>query len=51
MVEIAVLFNLVTLIFMHLRYNLWQMIILYSMPGCVRTSVPINFLKIVPPLM
>ena len=36
MVKIAVLANLVTYIFMHLRYNLWQMISLHSLGGCVR---------------
>ena len=35
MVETAVLANLITYIFMHLRYNLWQMISLHSLGGCV----------------
>ena len=35
MVEIAVLFNLVTSTFMHLRYNLWQSINLYSLTVCM----------------
>ena len=36
MVEIAVLFNLVRLSLMYLRYNLWQTNILYSLTRCVR---------------
>ena len=36
MVEIAVLANLVTYIFMYLRYNLWQMISFYSLGWCIR---------------
>ena len=42
MVKIAVLANLVTYIFMHLRYNLWQMISLHILGGCV----PIDFLNV-----
>uniref|UniRef100_M4C369 Uncharacterized protein n=1 Tax=Hyaloperonospora arabidopsidis (strain Emoy2) TaxID=559515 RepID=M4C369_HYAAE len=34
--RITVLADLVTYIVMHLRYNLWQMISLYSLGGCVR---------------
>ena len=40
--KIAVLFSLVTCIFVHLRYNLWQMISLHSLGGCL----PINFLLV-----
>ena len=35
MFEIVVLFNPETLTHMHLRYNLWQMVNLYSFTGCV----------------
>ena len=36
MVEIAVLFSLVTYIFVHLRYKLWKMISLHSLGVRVR---------------
>ena len=46
MVKIAVLANLVTYIFMHLRYNLWQMISLHSLGGCVRIKGWVCYLSI-----